>query len=896
MVDISSCLNDRTLYDYDVLLNTYSPDRIIQLADKNCFEVVEFIQILIGNECRNQNPIPGNNNLMWNSPEEFDAIVTKIDNLVEIVKRTISNDMEKLVVMRMVADNNRSYWFNPSSKNLYSYDSQYIYIGRLEDGSIIKPEYPYNLNGLEELPELRQQLQLILDKQQVTDELLEHWGLLTDIGECAIQLLSDYTQDFNKSYQALGILSEKISQYPKNELFYNLKDAYGKTLRSILSGINSQCIHTGGYLLASIYCTTINILKSHLTSKTPIHSGFVEIDNNRFFMGHFSKSDNNDNFVVMVFSPNESQGYTGGVLRIGYFDLIQLHLIRESFNNISSTNGFKLVSKLEKTGELNQPLTHLRDYFITRPDLGKLTSRLRQHFNIIPDVVKHSFQQYDFIHIIWHDRHYDGLVLDYTLHTGNLLQVYVYDTDIQGPYDGIISLIPVKDIKLRDRGLKLKNNTGVKTELDYGDLCIKYLEKENQDKYQPEIKPGFKQYDFVEFSLSKEIYRGIIPHLEIIKIPENGKLVDCFLLFAFNLLNNKLAPFKVAIPVKSIQLIDRGLILDNPKVMKQSKDKQYTDLCIRYNKLQKPKTDFKKYDLVEIKSTKPHYAIIIDDVDSQNIKVWKWLGTNSKEGEIHYFHESLLTKLTSLNQHLPQPPTNFYHLLNKLLSLIYPKLNISTGDFVKIPSGNLFGLFKENLAIVVIEELFDIEKKQFMVRVIGKKTTDDSFTIGIVPSKDLVIIEKSHPQLAKQLEGAPALLYQNTYDTYFKKHFPKKKTRKHKKNKQKEVDQLLVNDLSKQLQQTNDLLEMVQYSMEVSNEMEDYIPKCNHYISILEKDLKLLQRPQLLKEGDRGEIRDRFNSEVKPQTNILNVTFLDNPNNKCFNTILSIYKERNKTV
>ena len=906
MVDISSCKNDTILYDYDILLNTYSPDRIIQLADKTCFEVVEFLQILIGNECRNQNPIPGNNNLIWNSQEEFDFIIDKIDNLVEIVKRTITADMEKLVVMRMVADNNRSYWFNPTSKNLYSYDSQKIYIGRLEDGSIIKPEHPYNLNGLEELPELRQQLQLILDKQQVTDELLAHWDLLTDIGECAIQLLSDYTEDFNKSYQALGILSEKISQYPKNELFYNLKDAYGKTLHSILSGIDSQCIHGGGYLLSSVYCTTINILKSHLTSKTPIHSGFVEIDNNRFLTAHFPQSKFNKQFIVMMYSPKESGGNLGGIVRIGYFDLIQLHLIRESFNNISSTNGFKLVSKLKEKGELNQPLTQLRDYFITRPDLGKLTSGVDAHFNSIGkpvglqkpiiDVVKHPYQQYDFINIIWQGKQYEGLVLDDTLHQDKRLKVYIYNSVIQGPHEGVVSLMSVNDIKLRDRGLKLKNNTGVKTELDYGDLCIKYLEKENQGKYQPANKLEFNQYDFVEFTLDKEVYRGIIPDLEIIKIPENGKLVDSYLLFAFNLLNNKIAhSFKVAIPIKSIQLIDRGLVLDNPKVMKGPANQQYNDLCIRYNKLQKPQTDLKKYDLVEIKSTKPHYAIIIDDVDNQNIKVWKWLGTNSKEGEIHYFHESLLTKLTSLNQHLPQPPTNFYKLLNKLLSLIYPKLNISTGDFVKISSGNSFGLFKENLAIVVIEELFDIEKKQFQVRVIGNKTTNDSFSIEMVSSKDLVIIEKSHPQLAIQLKGGPAVLYQNTYDTYLKKHFPKKKTRKHKKNKQqKEVDQLLVNDLSKQLQQTKDLLEMVHYSMEVSNEMEDYIPKCNHYISLLEKDLKVLQTPQLLKEGDRGKIRDRFNSDIKPQTNILNVTFLDNPNNKCFNTILSIYKERNK--
>lgn len=807
MVDISSCKNETSLYDYDILLNTFPPERIIQLADKTCFEVVEFIQILIGNECRNQNPIPGNSNLIWNSEQERLAILTKIDNLVEIVNETIRSDKDNLVTMRISSNTNNVYWFNPTSKNLYSYDSQKIYIGRLEDGTIIKPEYPYNLNGLEELPELRKQLQLILDKQQVTDELLDHWDLLTDIGECAIQLLSDYTQDFSKSYQALGILSEKISQYPKNELFYNLKDAYGKTLRSILDGINVQCIHTGGYLLTSIYCTTINILKQYLTNKTPIHSGFVEIDNNRFLIGHFAKSDNNDNFLVLIYSPKESQGYTGGVLRIGYFDLIQLHLIRESFNNISSTNGYRLVSKLEK-GELNKPLAQLRDYFITRPDLGKLTSTMIQHFNSIGKPV------------------------------------------------GFKKPIP------------------------------------------KEVKHPFQQYDFVEFNLGKEIYRGIIPVLEIIKTECDGIIYDSYLVFGFNPLIKKSQPIKSVIPIKSLTLLDRGLVLDNPKVMKQSKDNQYADLCIRYNKLQKPQTDLKIYDLVEIKSTKPpyyDYAIIIDDVENQNIKVWKWFGNNSKEGDIHYFHESLLTKLTSLNQHLPQPPTNFYKLLNKLLSQIYPKLNISIGDFVKIQTKNKIGLYKENVAIVVIEELFDIEKKQFQVHVIGKKTTNDNFSIEMVPSKDLVIIEKNHPQLAIQLEGAPALLYQNTYDTYFKKHFPKKKTRTHKKNKhQKEVDKLLVNDLSKQLQQTKDLLEMVHYSMEVSNEMEGYIPKCNQYISQLEQDLKLLNTPKLLKEGDRGKIRERFNSVIKPKTNILNVSFLDNPNNKCFNTILNIYKERNK--
>ena len=43
-------------------------------------------------------------------------------------------------------------------------------------------------------------------------------------------------------------------------------------------------------------------------------------------------------------------------------------------------------------------------------------------------------------------------------------------------------------ILILDRGLKLKNNTGVKTELDYGDLCIKYLEKSYPDrKFSPSL-------------------------------------------------------------------------------------------------------------------------------------------------------------------------------------------------------------------------------------------------------------------------------------------------------------------------------------------------------------------------------------------------------------------------
>merc|ERR1712196_678253 len=83
-------------------------------------------------------------------------------------------------------------------------------------------------------------------------------------------IMADYTDNFEPSVQAISKLSEAINGLPNEDkkFFKKLKNNDDWYIQKIFESINSKnsgCIHGYGYRLASIYITTYNNIKKHLS-------------------------------------------------------------------------------------------------------------------------------------------------------------------------------------------------------------------------------------------------------------------------------------------------------------------------------------------------------------------------------------------------------------------------------------------------------------------------------------------------------------------------------------------------------------------------------------------------------------------------------------------------------
>ena len=240
------------------------------------------------------------------------------------------------------------------------------------------------LNEILNHPKLEQQFkdqlkQIILNKN-IDDLFIKYPTLLSFIGECGIQMLSDYSDTYVYSTDILGIVSQTIDTIGEDLglKMRNLSNSEGKTLNQTLESADDTCIHGIGYQFMSLYCNTL-IQNKHLFTEVDEHPGIIHIEDNVYLFGYYSSNDTNRLWlgIYAVDAPHSLR--TGGSGRIGYIylpnitrDTIELKKFIDKIVNAEDTfygNYSKgIITKLEL--QYPDKLQKFVKYFMLRKDLG----------------------------------------------------------------------------------------------------------------------------------------------------------------------------------------------------------------------------------------------------------------------------------------------------------------------------------------------------------------------------------------------------------------------------------------------------------------------------------------------------------------------------------------------
>jgi hypothetical protein len=183
-------------------------------------------------------------------------------------------------------------------------------------------------------PDYRNQITTILandlaERPPHIDIFIRNPDLLDLLAETGVLLLSDYTDDFNIGLEALGQLSDKITQKGEKDakILFNVTNSKGKRLKKTLEDIPKNCIHGGGFNLAAYYCKIYLELEQCL--------GKEEMEkNHKLYQGYYRLSKISDDCIlygyplvkynklgVCIYSMKKSEQLDGGTGRIGNVDI-----------------------------------------------------------------------------------------------------------------------------------------------------------------------------------------------------------------------------------------------------------------------------------------------------------------------------------------------------------------------------------------------------------------------------------------------------------------------------------------------------------------------------------------------------------------------------------------------
>ena len=188
------------------------------------------------------------------------------------------------------------------------------------------------------------------------DIFIRHPDILTLLGETGIFLLSDYTDNFNISLEALGTLSEEISKKGEADanIIFNVTNSKGKKLNKTLGDIPKLCIHGGGFNLAGYYCKIYLELeevlgKEEMERQFPLHPGYhrlSKICNDCILFGYPLVK--YEKLGICMFSMEKSEQLDGGTGRIGNWTIHKSKLTDDSVFGYSYPIARQLREKIMK--------------------------------------------------------------------------------------------------------------------------------------------------------------------------------------------------------------------------------------------------------------------------------------------------------------------------------------------------------------------------------------------------------------------------------------------------------------------------------------------------------------------------------------------------------------------
>jgi len=260
-----------------------------------------------------------------------------------------------------------------------------------------------------------------IDSDMIYETIMKHIDVFYILGEVGLILLSDYKdEEFKDSLDALIYLGTKIDALDENDrqVFFNLKSKNGISLRKTIEDASGNCIHTGGFIISSIYSKYYLDAKTKMLQKSGkyigiIHPGYCFVGD-----GTNPKSLANRNHVLYSYLCP----YAESRLQICYYSEISIdsgkygRILRANHNGEKVTRFFlnnqifgytrddciKLLGNINRAYDTDLLLKDCFNYYLkvrNPPDeqLMSLIKKNRSFFSINKITDKHKMSIHDYV-------------------------------------------------------------------------------------------------------------------------------------------------------------------------------------------------------------------------------------------------------------------------------------------------------------------------------------------------------------------------------------------------------------------------------------------------------------------------------------------------------------------
>ena len=254
-------------------------------------------------------------------------------------------------------------------------------------------------------PELKIQFEDLLSTLNRSNLLKKKPQILHFIGECGLQILSDYNEAENyvHSQFALTHISNIIDQLDPElqQEMNNITNFQGTlNIKQLLVNYqqeNSDCIHGAGFKLISFYCNTL--LKNRDTIDiSSLHPGIIHVEDEVYLYGYFPLNQHNRLWIGIYSHLVPSSPDCGGAGRIGYLNMsdseFSIYINQNSFftkPGDSQNFGKVIAEKIQTT--YRHKLRELVEYYRKRTDLGVI-SMIEPNIIDKPKPIKIKSQNY----------------------------------------------------------------------------------------------------------------------------------------------------------------------------------------------------------------------------------------------------------------------------------------------------------------------------------------------------------------------------------------------------------------------------------------------------------------------------------------------------------------------